>query len=475
MRRNGTVNTVLLACCACAVAIRCWQAVDRARIPFQIDYAEGTILAVALNILHGNPIYPAPGPFPIVLAPYGPVTYLLVALLLKTFGVSLIWPRLLILCSTLGSSALVLGITRAFGGRASAGAVFGAAFFCSPIVWIWLPLVRIDFVAVTLALSGLCVFGRRGHRLALAAVLFVAAVMTKQSAIAAPMACCIELLVERRWRDCLRFVAYLGGLGALALLMLGPNAAFHLVLLGYRDVSSAVRYAQALTAVMAGSFILVLAVIYGTTVAGTRLKDVRLIWLYLGVATLTTLTAGKTGAETNHFLEWLAALSCVGAVSFSGPPLALDRGARLVLTGVVVFTLASAIGVQWIPRRDINQQGCQAAYDLIAHAPGQHILSEDVAAPALTGRVVAVTDPFAYALTKHELWEDGGLEARVQNGYFDLIVVGADSLREHHPQPRWTGEVARLVRTRYRVAQTFQCSPALGVAYVRAGDPPTAE
>jgi len=449
--------------------------VDRARIPFQIDYAEGTILAVAMNMLHGNPIYPAPGPFPIVLSPYGPVVYLLVALLLKAFGVSLLWPRLVVLCAALGSSALIFGMTRAFGGRASIGAVFGAAFFCSPIVWIWLPLVRIDFFAITLALSGLCVFGRRGHRLALAAGLFVAAVLTKQSAIAAPMACCVELLLERRWRDGLRFVACLAGLGVLALLLLGPDAEFHLVLLGYHDLFSASRFAQAFAAVITGSFMLVLAAIYGTTIAGRTLKDVRLVWLYLGVSTLTALTAGKTGAETNHFLEWLAALSCAGAVSFSVPPLALDRGARLVVMGVVAFALSGAIGVQWIPRHDLDLRGCQAAYDFVAHSPGQHILSEDVTAVVLAGRPVEVSDPFAYVLTKYPGWEGGGLEGRVKDGYFDLIVVGADSLREHRAQPRWSPGLAQMIGTHYRVAQTFQCSPALGVAYVRAGDPPRAE
>jgi hypothetical protein len=462
-RTRATWLLIVIVLIGCAGA-RLWQAADRALIPFQVDYAEGTILAVAVNALHGGPLYTAPGSFPYVLNPYGPVTYCIVALLLKVFGLSLFWPRCIILASAVGISVLIGLIAKALGGRSDVGALFGVVFFCNPIVWIWLPLLRVDFLAVLFSLTGLLLFARRPTRVELAAICFVAAGFTKQSAVAAPIALCVELLLERRLGDCLRLVVWLIGLSAVALTLLGRDAAFHLISI-HQDPFSPSRYVDTLMTVLAGSFALVLAATYGAVLGATTRG--RLAWVYLGVCTLTTLSAGKMGAETNHFIEWLAAVASVAAISLSVQMSKDDTGARLVAAGVLAVTLAAVVGVRWFPRKDIDPGGCRAAYDFIARSPSQRILSEDVTALLLGGKPVAVSDPFAYSLIKGVTWERGGLEHLVSIGYFDLVVVGRDSFRRDHPQPRWSPELVSAVTAKYRAVDRFQCSSALGIAYVK--------
>src|SRR5438477_4113552 len=72
---------------------RVWQHVG---VPFQVDYEEGNILNALLRIAHGYTPYPDPHGIPNVLNPYGPAAYYLLAVPVKLFGVSFLWPRLLI-------------------------------------------------------------------------------------------------------------------------------------------------------------------------------------------------------------------------------------------------------------------------------------------------------------------------------------------------------------------------------------------
>ena len=58
-------HSVLLGLSVGAILLRLWQALGRAAIPFQIDYAEGTILASAIRLLHGLQLYPTAGPLPV--------------------------------------------------------------------------------------------------------------------------------------------------------------------------------------------------------------------------------------------------------------------------------------------------------------------------------------------------------------------------------------------------------------------------
>jgi hypothetical protein len=447
-----------------AICFRLWQALGRAVIPYQVDYAEGTILAGAVRLLHGEALYPTPGPLPYVLSPYGPVGYLLTALATKVWGLSLLGPRLLSVAAALAIALLIAGVSRAVGGTRAAGVLCAAAFFCSPLIWIWLPLLRVDFPAVMLSIAGLYVFARRG-RLSLVSMLFVAAVFTKQTCVAALVACSVELALERRWRDLAVLLGWTCSLGLAVAAALGPNGLFHLIST-HHDAFEAGRYLHNGAIALGGSFALLFAVGYGLATGCRPWTTGRVAWLYLGASTLVTLTAGKTGAETNHFIEWVAALAIVGAVSMSCG-IRQGREAMPVAAAALAMIVVTVGGAWWRPRHDVNVQGCRDGYDYLRRSPGERVLSEDVSALLLTGKPVLASDPFAYQQVTGVAWEHGGLEQLVAAGYFDLVLVGDESFQAGHRPVRWSPELSRQVLTRYQPVQTFNCSPMLGVAYVR--------
>ena len=148
---------LLLAGFAC-FAVRLHCSYVRAASPFQVDYEEGNILNSGLRIVQGQPLYPAPGSFPYILNPYGPVGYLVSALGIKIFGLGLFGPRLFILSAGIAVAVLISALTKALGGRWDAGALLGLSYLCLPLVSYWLPLLRVDFWAVFLSLLGLYVF-----------------------------------------------------------------------------------------------------------------------------------------------------------------------------------------------------------------------------------------------------------------------------------------------------------------------------
>src|SRR5262249_3564311 len=103
-------HSVLLSLSVAAIALRLAQALARASIPYQIDSHEGTILASAIRGLHALPLYPAAGPLPYILSPYGPVGYWLVAGVAKATGVSLIGPRVLAIAGALVIAWLIAAV-----------------------------------------------------------------------------------------------------------------------------------------------------------------------------------------------------------------------------------------------------------------------------------------------------------------------------------------------------------------------------
>ena len=217
---------------------------------------------------------------------------------------------------------------------------------------------------------------------------------------------------------------------------------------------------------------LLLAIAYGLMTGHGSHAPHRLAWLYLGACTLLTITAGKAGAETNHFLEWISAAALVGAVSMPGRTAAWDRGATLVFAAVVVVSAVADIGAWQRPRRDIDPAACSEAYRFIREYPEGPILSEDVSALLLAGKPVAMTDPFAYAQVRGVSWAKGGLEGLVASRYFDLVVAGPTSFEPGHRPARWTPRLGAEIGRKLRLARSFGCSSSLDAVYVRAAASP---
>ncbi|MEI6045352.1 MAG: hypothetical protein WCS37_13465 [Chloroflexota bacterium] len=130
---------------------------------WQVDYDEGLNLSASWHLSQGHNIYSNSIPERFIAAPYPPLYFILNALLIKLFGVSLLGGRLL----TFGAS-LLIGLLIGFNVRllsqrsginqfdaAAAGLFAGLCWFCLPPPYIWSTFYKQDMVAIAIALAGL--------------------------------------------------------------------------------------------------------------------------------------------------------------------------------------------------------------------------------------------------------------------------------------------------------------------------------
>lgn len=199
-------------------------------LPYGLDYGEGIVWQQAL-LIPGPAMYGDITGFPWIVFHYPPLYHLAVRAMALVVPDMLAAGRLVSLLATIAvgacAGALAFRIARGWmvpGWCWLAAGLACALVFTLPPVRFWGFLMRVDMLAVALGLAGVLCAGlalRRPALMALAMLAFVAAVYTKQTAIAAPAATLLVLA-------CVRPRLALAGLG-LGLLFGGvPLLLLHL-------------------------------------------------------------------------------------------------------------------------------------------------------------------------------------------------------------------------------------------------------
>lgn len=455
---------IILGLAILGTLVRLFYAYQRAAVPFQLEYEEGNILNAGFRILHGSTPYPAAGSFPYVLNPYGPVAYFLAAAAMKLLGVSLFGPRLFVLLAGAGAALLIVLISKAQGVRIEIASLFGFFYLCSPIMWKWLPLLRVDLWAIFFTLAGLYVFSSNPRRWAVAAIIFALALLTKHTTVAAPAACVLELTLEKKCRTAFSFSGVIAAIVTMGVCLASFRGSplFHL-LKTHPDPYNLIRWFVGFS-ITAGWACLVLAIlIYGVTFHFRPKPENRLAWMYFGLSCMTGLTAGKLGSNTNHFLEWTAAACVMGALALNylleiREPLADSFVGALTALCVCLTLLPHAELAQ--PQEQVE---CPEAYAFVQSFPGDRVLSEDVSGVLLSGKPVLVSNPFVVTQLGNSVsWSQGGMEALVGERYFDLILFGDDP----HVSGRWSPALKDAVSKNYKLQRQFRCSPYMTSAFV---------
>src|SRR5512142_1953426 len=147
-------NLLRLAVMLSAIAAL-YAAITYARVPYQFDQAEGIVLNTGAEMARGIMPYRAPGGFPVVFNPYGPVFYALIAGAVKIAGVGFTVPRLMVFATTCVTALLLVGLLRRWTGSRSLALTFGFLYLGSQIVQTWSTIVRVDPFAVMLTVGGL--------------------------------------------------------------------------------------------------------------------------------------------------------------------------------------------------------------------------------------------------------------------------------------------------------------------------------
>lgn len=453
-----------IAIVACVV-LSFKSAYSRLVLPFQIDYEEGNVLNAGLRIVEGQTPYPAPGSFPYIFNPYGPIGYLVSAVGIKVFGLGLLGPRGLIFAAGLVVVFLIATLIKTFGGRWDAGILLATSYFCLPLVSFWLTVLRVDFLAISLSLLGLCLFANFPRVWWIAGVLFGLAILTKQTAVAAPAAVVLELLLQKKFARCLALGAIISTVVLACLLTWGPNFVFAF----FKSHPDPYNLGQAfrLGFVAAHGSMLILAITGYAIFFGLKwTPQSRLGWLYILMCCFSSLSGGKLGSNMNHYLEWTAAVCIIGGVALSALLEKAEPLAKPFAIALIALTFVFAISLQRNFAIFENQKGCPQAYAFIRSFVGQKVVSEEVTSLVLGGKEVLVSNPFVITQLGDSInWQEGSLQDLTEKQYFDVIVLGGTMDNYVKDRGGWPQGMLLAMKSHYRPYKYFQCEHAR-VAYV---------
>ncbi|HZQ90989.1 MAG TPA: hypothetical protein VFA60_04285 [Terriglobales bacterium] len=446
---------------------------QRIGLPYQLDYEEGNILNAALRLTHGVTPYPDPHAFPNALNPYGPVPYVLVAAAVKLGGLRFLLPRMMVFASLVAVAGVIARfVYRQSRSRLTAFA-FGAVFMCVPLVEDWSPVLRVDLLGLAFSVIGLAVFaehvgGGEKDRPLLAAPWFTLAIFTKYTFVAAPAACLLLLIVRRRWRLAARFVGIGMAIGAVGfgLMQLATHGRFAFHMFGtHADPFSFAMYQRKMADLLVAHWLLLALAAFGIASQWAR-REVTAAQLWLLMAAVTSLTAGKAGSNGNHFLEFLAALALCAGLGYAELRRRITRPAPALLASGVAALLLCLFVLSAGPIVDPAGRtgGCGEAYEYVHGHRGQNVLSENVGAVVLAGKPVFISNPFVYQfLVANAGWSDGPIVDAVRQHKFELVMLSAPIDRAPAPASigeRWSAAVVEALRQEYHPVRRFGCEDA---------------
>ena len=184
--------------------------------PYQYDYGEGFHWYIADQLSQGHNVYHSLQNPPYVTMVYTPLYYLVTALGIKIVGSALWIGRLLSVLCTLGTCLFAYKIVKLKTTRTVPALLAGVLPLTVGFYGYWSTLFRVDALALFLSVAGLYTVVRSlgSWKVQLSIPLFLLAIFTKQSYVAAPVAVAVYLFVKDRPRS-LWFVGLLGLGGAL--------------------------------------------------------------------------------------------------------------------------------------------------------------------------------------------------------------------------------------------------------------------
>jgi hypothetical protein len=441
-------------------------------LPYQLNFVEGVILSGVQRIVEGQALYPASRQFPVIINVYGPVYYYVGAWLLKWFGVTFAPLRLLTMVSGVVVAGLVALLLHHLTASWKLGLSFGFFFLTISLVQDWLPLARVDMPGVALSLAGLYLYSRFRDQWYLSIPFFLGAIFCKYTLVAAPSACLLDLLIQKHVKQAAGFAGSLALLSGLAFLGLqsttGGGFAFDTIALSHPDpftFGRALHFFQ--LAVFQYPLLFVLGV--GLALRDLRKKVATLPSLYLTLSTLTLITAGKFGSDSNHMIEWTAILCLCGGLSYHAlRQEAAGATAVLLVPGVLTLVILANLRPPWFYP---NQAGCPDAYAYVKQLPGRRILAENVGAVVMAGKPVQLSDPFVWIwLVRRGGWSDAELQSLVRARAFDVITMDSPVNRQADlgDLGRWSLPILDAIQQNYQPTRGFACQDA-GVVYEPIG------
>ena len=450
-----------------------WPA--RLRYPGEEDAAEGTQLSEMVHLRQGIQIYRVPSQGEFDSAIYGPLSYLLGAAVIDPSKPAYLPLRLLSLAATLALAGLCGIFVSKLTNQKLGGALAVLLLLSTAFVGRYGISARADMVALLLSFAGFFVFynDRESRRsLVIAAALMLLSFFYKQQFVGAPIAVFLYLVISKRFRRAIEFVATMAfGMAALILVFSAfvlPHQAFLLHFFSYNRLPFEKAYVLPEILMFA---IPLFVPLLGSADYLDHNPD-KLVACYAGTsvaAYFLLLFSSGSGADTNRCLEAAVVLSCVFAARIAtAKRLAggLAWTAALALTLGLVSLLSSAFVVRKITAADFAADTALQNYLRNNFAPRTPVLSYYAADPLRAGLNAPVTNLWHYsALVRKDAISDQDVVSRIDNGGYGAILLDFDLAHfdsQHMADFYTTPSMRQAILKRYtQVSQLTEPVPEL--------------
>ena len=469
--------------------------------PYQINYAEGLAAWQAAHVTDAARAYAPIDQYPFVVFQYPPLFHLVTRAAGYAMGTTttdlLMAGRLVsvvsaaILCVIIGWITFQALPRRTERKMRLLAAAFAGALPTTLYNFNWTWLARVDTLAILLSFSGVALFAIRPRSAAmqvLASVLMAAGLFTRQTALAAPLACVlVAWLIDRR--IALRMLLTLGINVSLVLgwLVWRTHGQVFLHLFRYNQTAFSITRAI-LGFLMNGRWVtasLVLAagasgaVLWGACGLARRRRwellranlranhyrrTVLLLSVYSLFAALSTFTFGKEGSDINYFLEWNVSLAPLAGICFFrlGPASEIVsrlQPIRLAALAVPILILSASLpqaGMGWLrvfgrPQPVDREQiaAYREALATIEGTPGP-VFSEDMNLLYKAGKNIPAEPAMIQCLAKAGMWDERPFVRMIQERRFGLVITMVNRETEDLlSRQRFSPAVARAIEQAY--------------------------
>ncbi|MCC6160448.1 MAG: glycosyltransferase family 39 protein [Deltaproteobacteria bacterium] len=428
--------------------------------PYPLENFEGGCVWAARLWTAGQPLYVEPhGPL-LPIFNYPPL-YAGILRLADSAAHPFLAGRLVSLAAVIAIAVLAAMLARR---SANARAVWIAAavFLIVPETARLGALVRVDALASALSLAALVVGAVESpsrRRLALAALLGVAAWMTKQTAIAGPLALGLWWVVCERRRALVFGAMYAAGLGVAIAACEWASGVFLQNILGF----SVTPFAWGRLAYYAGGYIRLDTAPHLLALAGfalalaARTEDGRVapLAIYAAVTAASLVALGKEGSSHLYMFEFHAACAAGVAVGLDrARGGGASRGAMVAAAAFALLLIASIPSVS--PTR--NVPASDAADRMLVEAlrarPGPAILENSGYALVAGTDAPDLVNPYlAHKLFARGLFDERPWLERVRDRRYALIVLESPpSAPSVVTRERFSDEFLRAVAENYAPA-----------------------
>lgn len=489
-RAGSRLLLFVVALLALGAALRLAVHIGAIHNPLEMDNGEGIVLMQAKHITDFSVAYRNIDTPPYVVFHYPPLYYLVVRLFLPLTGELLSAGRLTsVICSVVLAGLFALFFARVLP-RSVRGTPRVALILLAAVIpfqldsMAWTSLMRVDTLALLFAFAGLMVFAastRLAPQMA-AMVLFVAAVYTKQSTVAAAAACLgISALIDfRRTLGLAAFGAALalafGGLwnvwthGGFVRNLVFYNVnpfslmrAAHIASKNFQTLGFFLPLPLTMAAMAVGRYPR-----FGLRGARARLRaSVRRVGMRRALAICTThffislaltVSVGKVGSNYNYFLEWNLSC-CLLAVFLMAIWFGLPRRARrdswhaavaaLLMLWAILTPLRAAENLRiTAAQRAEHANSMEQAHRIVEQmraAPGP-VFTDGLVMLYQAGKDIYAEPAILHALALAGSWDQSGLIEQIRAHKFPLIVTSL--LDDDH---MYTPQVRGAIRDAYRL------------------------